>query len=181
MRCRACWSCRSLNLQVAVGVVVGRLGVADPLPEEAGLDRVRPHDLGDCVADAGHPLVGVETGSGTARFESAGIEDQRGFLRWPNRSAKRRNLCHAVLVQALVVVADRRAIHLGGIREHVRETDVGVAEDELVGHRRAEHVGQRGRDGIRLVLALHRSRIRNLVALRHHRPTGNCCVSRCRL
>ncbi len=151
--------------QFAVGVVVGRLGIANPLPEEAALDRVGSHYLAERVAQIGHPLVRIQTRRRAAHFESARIEHQRGFLSGPANAAERRDLRHPVLIQSGVVVTHVRAIDFGRIGEHVRETDERVAEHELVGHGWAEHVGQRTADRIGLVLAQHSGRVGNLVGL----------------
>ena len=122
-------------------------------------------DLRNRVAEAGQPLVRIQTLARAARFESARIEDDRSFLVGPAETAERRNLRNTVLVEALVVVAYLAAIHLGGILEDVGEADVGVAEDEFVRHARAEHVRDRGGDGIRFVLAEDRRRVGNLIVL----------------
>ena len=47
------------ELQLAVGIIVGGLCVADPFPEETRLERVRTHNFGEGIAQAGHVLVGV--------------------------------------------------------------------------------------------------------------------------
>ena len=153
------------HCQLAVGVVIGRLRVANPLPEETTLDRVGSHHLAERIAQVGHPFVRVQTRRRASHFESTRIKHQRGFLAGPPSTTERRDLRHSVLVQPGVVVAHRGAIHFRRIGEHVREPDEGVAEHELVGHGRAEHVGQRTTDRVGLILAQHRGRVGNLIGL----------------
>ena len=155
----------SPHLQIAVAVVIGRLGVANPLPEDAGLHGVGGPHFGEGIADAGHVLVGVQTLRGAAVFESAGIEDQRRFLVGPAGAAKRRNLRYTVLKDPLVVITHSCAVNRRGVLEDVGEPDIGVGEHDFVRHGRAEHVGQRSGDTVGLVLAQNCSRIRNLVRL----------------
>ena len=68
--CPACWSCLTSTLQLAIGVVVGRLGIADVLPEEAGLDGVGAPDLGDVSLKLGMYLLAYRPAR-AADFEAA--------------------------------------------------------------------------------------------------------------
>src|SRR6516225_9500370 len=58
------------EFQKTVRVVIGRLRVPDPFPEETGLDRVRAPDLGERITGAGHVLVGVEARRWAAHLKS---------------------------------------------------------------------------------------------------------------
>lgn len=92
-------------LQVSVRVVVGGLRIPDVLPEKTALHRVRAPHLGHSIAQAGHPLVGIQTLAGTAVFKASGIEDEGAFRVVPPVAAKRRDVFDSVLEQPGVSVA----------------------------------------------------------------------------
>src|SRR3954464_6393275 len=70
-------ACRDLNQ--AVAIVVGRLCVLDPFVEPAELQRMTPHYFRERVTAAGHVLVRIQAGRGSAGLESARIEYERRF------------------------------------------------------------------------------------------------------
>src|SRR5262245_44217374 len=99
---------------------------------------MRALNFGEGIADAGHVLVGVQTGRGTACFESARIEYQRSLA--PAPSTEGRDLSDAILEQALVVVAHLGTVYLGRIFKHVGKADKRIAKDHFVRHAGAEDV-----------------------------------------
>ena len=151
---------------MTVGVVVGRLGISDPLPEETALQCVILDDLGKNVAYVRHVLVGVETLASTSRLKSTRIEYQRSLAR--AKVAEGRDLRNGLLAdeaQASIGVAHFRSVYLVGIGEHVWKGNERIGHDGFIGHRWTEDVSNRARPGIRLVPPLDRSRIWHLVAV----------------
>ena len=138
--------------QITISVVVGRLRIANPFPEEADFQGVIPINLCERIAHIGHVFIRVQPLRIASGLEAPGIEDQSGL----SRVAKGWNLFHAVVEQPAVAVAYLGAIDLGRIGEYVGEADKGVSNDGFVSHRRTEHVGHGSRPRVRLISALNR-------------------------
>ena len=163
-RCRASSGCRRRTSAKPLVLLFAGWALRIHSQKNAGLDGVRaPPPWSTVSLMLGMYLLAYRPAVGPPASKPPGLKTSAASP--PPHPPKDGNLRHAILEQPLVVVADLGAVHLGRILEHVRETDEGVPEHEFVGHARVEDVGQRGRNRVGPVLALHRRRIGNLPAV----------------
>src|SRR5713101_7716025 len=110
--------------------------------------------FGESIAHARHPLVRVQSLRCATSLEPPGVEDKSSFAR--SKVTKRRDLLHLatnVAKQSRVLITDCVRVYFGRILEHIGETYKRIRHHGLICHRWTEHMRDRARPRIRLILS----------------------------